>query len=204
MNRDPSGKSLYPGANTTDLCPLATFDNEPLYLPGLEPDATDIAQRREQYFVPYHQAILAELERLSAMHPRVVLYDAHSIRSRIPRLFDGELPQFNIGTNGGESCDPDLTEAIEAMCDALGFLPRDQRPLQGRLDHAALRRTRARRARGTDGARLPRLPARAGGAHAQRTGPRHTMTDMPRPCAPRSRQCSKPASYSRSTTEAVE
>jgi formiminoglutamase len=121
VNRDPSGKSLYPGANTTDLCPVATYDHEPLYLPGLKPDARDIAHRLESWFVPYHAAILGELERLGAMHPRVVLYDAHSIRSRIPHLFDGELPHFNIGNNGGESCSSDLTEAVEAMCALSGF-----------------------------------------------------------------------------------
>ena len=121
VNRDPAGKSLYPGAHTTDLCPITTFDNEALYLPGMNPDATDIAQRLESYFVPYHAAILCELERLGGTHPRVVLYDAHSIRSRIPRLFDGELPHFNIGTNGGESCSSDLHVAVEAMCALSGF-----------------------------------------------------------------------------------
>jgi N-formylglutamate deformylase len=121
VNRDPSGQSLYPGSHTTDLCPLATFDKQALYLPGFKPDANDIAQRLESYFVPYHQALLSELERLSATHPRVVLYDAHSIRSRIPHLFEGELPQFNIGTNSGESCSLDLTEAVEAMCGLSGF-----------------------------------------------------------------------------------
>jgi N-formylglutamate deformylase len=116
VNRDPSGKSLYPGANTTSLCPVATFDNEALYLQGMGPDAGDVTQRLDNYFVPYHAAILSELERLGATHPRVVLYDAHSIRSRIPHLFDGELPQFNIGTNDGESCDAELTAAVEAAC----------------------------------------------------------------------------------------
>jgi N-formylglutamate deformylase len=121
VNRDPSGKSLYPGANTTGLCPLTTFDGESLYLPGMKPDAGDIAQRLESFFVPYHRALLSELERLGATHPRVVLYDAHSIRSRIPRLFDGELPQFNIGTNGGESCSSELAEAVQAACAASGL-----------------------------------------------------------------------------------
>ena len=121
VNRDPSGKSLYPGTNTTDLCPIATFDNESLYLPGMKPDAGDVNQRLESYFVPYHAAILSELERLGGTHPRVVLYDAHSIRSRIPHLFDGELPQFNIGTNDGESCDSALTDAVEAACAPFDF-----------------------------------------------------------------------------------
>jgi N-formylglutamate deformylase len=121
VNRDPSGKSLYPGSNTTGLCPIATFDEEPLYLPGMQPDAHDIARRLESCFVPYHAAIAEELGRLGALHPRVVLYDAHSIRSRIPRLFDGELPNFNLGTNGGGSCSPDLQEAVQAMCTSSGF-----------------------------------------------------------------------------------
>ena len=121
VNRDPSGQSLYPGSNTTGLCPIATFDNEPLYLPGFKPDAGDIAQRLAAWFEPYHAAVFSELERLGARHPRVVLYDAHSIRSRIPHLFDGELPQFNIGTNSGESCDLALTEAVEAACAASGL-----------------------------------------------------------------------------------
>jgi N-formylglutamate deformylase len=121
VNRDPSGKSLYPGANTTDLCPITTFDGEALYLPELNPDKAEIDRRLETWFTPYHAALRAELDRLAALHPRVVLYDAHSIRSRIPRLFDGELPQFNIGTNRGASCSSDLTEAVEAMCALSGF-----------------------------------------------------------------------------------
>ena len=121
VNRDPSGKSLYPGTNTTDLCPIATFDNESLYLPEMNPDGTEIARRLDRWFTPYHAAIRAELDRLVALHPRAVLYDAHSIRSRIPHLFDGELPQFNIGTNRGASCSPDLAEAVQAMCLLSGY-----------------------------------------------------------------------------------
>ena len=121
VNRDPSGASLYPGMTTTGLCPLTTFDGEALYLKGMGPDDLEIAQRTESYFAPYHAALAAELERLSARHARVVLYDAHSIRSRVPRLFDGDLPQFNIGTNDGLSCDSDLTRALEALCDASGM-----------------------------------------------------------------------------------
>ena len=111
VNRDPSGASLYPGQATTELCPVTTFDGEPLYA-GAAPDAGDIEWRRMTFFDPYHAALAAELARLRAIHPRVVLYDAHSIRSRIPRLFAGELPQFNIGTNSGASCAPELTEMV--------------------------------------------------------------------------------------------
>ncbi len=120
VNRDPSGASLYPGMATTELCPTTTFDGEPLYQ-DLTPDDSEIARRRATWFDPYHAAIAGEIARLRADHPRVVLYDAHSIRSRIPRLFDGELPNFNIGTNSGASCDPALTMAVEAACDATLF-----------------------------------------------------------------------------------
>ncbi|KQY95364.1 N-formylglutamate deformylase [Caulobacter sp. Root1455] len=123
VNRDPSGVSLYPGQATTSLCPVDTFDGEPLYVAGQEPGAAEIARRRVTFFDPYHAALETELDRLVAVHGKVVLYDAHSIRSRAPRLFDGELPQFNIGTNGGAACDPGLTRRVEAACDATG-LPR--------------------------------------------------------------------------------
>ncbi|MCC2975917.1 N-formylglutamate deformylase [Sphingomonas sp. PL-96] len=117
LNRDPSGASLYPGQATTELCPTTTFDGEPLYA-GAIPDEAEIARRRARWFAPYHAALAGEIERLHARHSRVVLYDAHSIRSHVPRLFEGELPQFNIGTNGGVTCDPALASAVEAICAA--------------------------------------------------------------------------------------
>ena len=121
VNRDPSGDTLYPGQFTTGLCPIETFAGEPLYAPGRAPDALEIERRRTHYFAPYHQALALEADWLRGVHGRVVLYDAHSILSRVPRLFDGELPQFNIGTNLGASCDPLLTAAIERTCDAAGM-----------------------------------------------------------------------------------
>jgi formiminoglutamase len=121
VNRDPSGASLYPGQATTELCPAMTFDGEPLYQPGEEPGEAEIALRRATWFEPYHDALAVEIERLRTRHGKVLLFEAHSIRSRIPRLFDGELPNFNIGTNSGASCHPALTAAVEAACDASPF-----------------------------------------------------------------------------------
>jgi N-formylglutamate deformylase len=115
VNRDPSGASLYPGMTTTELCPTTTFDGATLYCDAT-PGADEIARRRNAYFDPYHAALAAEIERLKAMHGQVVLYDAHSIRSRAPRLFDGELPQFNIGTNRGMTCAPGLEAAVASVC----------------------------------------------------------------------------------------
>lgn len=119
MNRDPSGASLYPGQATTGLCPTTTFDGDPLYRFD-EPDEATITQRLALYHRPYHDALAAEIDRLKARHGSLVLYDAHSIRSHIPRLFDGELPQFNIGTNGGATCAPELETAVAAICAASG------------------------------------------------------------------------------------
>jgi formiminoglutamase len=116
VNRDPSGKSLYPGQATTELCPTTTFDGEPLYRKGAEPDATIVVARRLRYFDPYHTAIDDEIARLRARHERVVLYEAHSIRSHIPRLFEGELPNFNIGTNSGHACAKELARHFAAIC----------------------------------------------------------------------------------------
>lgn len=121
VNRDPAGVSLYPGQATTELCPTTTFDGEPLYIAGQVPDATEIAERKRVAFEPYHTAIAAEIERLRARHGRIVLYDCHSIRSEIPRLFEGELPDFNIGTNAGGSCDAALTRQIEERTDKSSF-----------------------------------------------------------------------------------
>lgn len=116
VNRDPSGASLYPGRVTTGLCPTETFDGQPLYRAGYEPDANEISRRRQIYFAPYHAALEDEIARLRRLHAGVVLYDAHSIRSRVPRLFEGALPQFNIGSNDGNSCAAELAIAVEAIC----------------------------------------------------------------------------------------
>jgi len=121
VNRDPSGASLYPGQATTELCPTTTFDGELLYRAGYAPDANEIAARRRTYFEPYHAAVSAEIARLRSQHGAVVLYDCHSIRSRIPRLFAGRLPNFNIGTNSGASCAPELTARIEAICSETAY-----------------------------------------------------------------------------------
>jgi N-formylglutamate deformylase len=119
-NRDPSGASLYPGQNTTGLCPLTDFDGRPLYAPGAEPDEAEIARRRDAYHAPYHAALAAEIERVRAEHGIAILYDCHSIRSVIPFLFDGTLPDFNIGTDGGRTCAPEIESAVTETCATAG------------------------------------------------------------------------------------
>jgi N-formylglutamate deformylase len=120
VNRDPAGVSLYPGQATTGLVPVETFDGVPLYA-GAPPSPEDVAQRRTAWFDPFHDAIRSEIERLKALHGHVVLYDCHSIRSVVPRLFEGELPIFSIGTNGGASCDRRIEDAVASACLASGL-----------------------------------------------------------------------------------
>lgn len=121
VNRDPSGASLYPGQATTGLCPLTTFDGEPLYRPGEEPGEAEVAERRRAFFEPYHAALAGEIDRLRGVHDTVVVYDCHSIRSVIPRLFEGELPAFNLGTNSGASASPLLAGAVETVMAGSGL-----------------------------------------------------------------------------------
>jgi formiminoglutamase len=120
-NRDPTGASLYPGQATTELCPTTSFDGEPLYRDGAGPSAEDIAARRSAWFEPYHRAVRRQIIRLRARQRAIVLYDCHSIRSQIPRLFSGLLPNFNIGTFSGASCAAELTRAVEQLCDGGSF-----------------------------------------------------------------------------------
>jgi N-formylglutamate amidohydrolase len=115
VNRDPSGASLYPGRATTELCPTSTFGGEPLYQAGDEPDAAEIEERRRHHFAAYHMALSEQIDRVKARHGYALLYDCHSIRSRVPRLFEGELPVLNLGTNDGRSCDPVLRQRLQAV-----------------------------------------------------------------------------------------
>jgi N-formylglutamate deformylase len=144
VNRDPSGVSLYPGQATTELCPTTTFDGEPLYKPNRAPDAAEIARRRALYFDPYHAALGAEIKRLRALHRCVVLYDCHSIRSVIPRLFDGELPVFNFGTNDGKSADAALSDRVAALLNGCG----QSYVVNGRFKGGSITRTFGRPADG--------------------------------------------------------
>jgi N-formylglutamate deformylase len=108
LNRDPSGAPLYPGASNTELCPTALFDQQPIYHPGATPDAAEVAVRTEAWWRPYHDRLRAALDALKARHGYALLFDAHSIRSRVPRFFEGRLPDINLGTGGGTTAAPAL------------------------------------------------------------------------------------------------
>jgi len=114
-NRDPQQLSLYPGQNTTALCPETDFDNQAIWQDGETASDEEIAQRLDQFHARYHETLQKELDRVRAEHGFAILFDCHSIRSDIPWLFEGELPAFNIGTNDGATCDPQVEQAVTSV-----------------------------------------------------------------------------------------
>lgn len=115
LNRPPDDTSLYPGQNTTGLCPAVQFSGEAVYLDGQAPDEAEVAQRVELYWRPYHETLVAELDRIRGEHGRALLWEGHSIRGEVPFLFDGRLPDLNLGTAAGHSCQPATQARLEAV-----------------------------------------------------------------------------------------
>ncbi len=130
LNRPPDDAPMYPGAANTELCPTRFFSGEPLYRAGCEPASDERAQRRAHYWQPYHSALAGELARLKAAHGFVLLWDAHSICAELPWLFDGRLPDLNIGTAGGASAQQTIGAAVLLACRAF---PRFTTALNGRF-----------------------------------------------------------------------
>jgi N-formylglutamate deformylase len=112
LNRPPENVPMYPGVNNTELCPTRFFSGDPLYLPGCTPGPAQVAERLTTYWRPYHDALAGELERLKAEHGHALLWDGHSIHSQLPWLFDGRLPDLNLGTVSGTSCSPALRQSL--------------------------------------------------------------------------------------------
>ena len=112
LNRPPENTPMYAGVNNTELCPTRFFTGDPLYRSGCEPTPEQITQRREGYWRPYHAALASELARLKATHGHAVLFDGHSIKSELPWLFEGRLPDLNLGTVAASSCADSLRQAL--------------------------------------------------------------------------------------------
>lgn len=112
LNRPPENTPMYPGVNNTELCPTRFFTGDPIYQEGQAPDEDEIRQRVQRYWQPYHQALSAELQRLRSEHGRAMLWEGHSIESQLPWLFEGRLPDLNLGTVSGASCAPSLRQAL--------------------------------------------------------------------------------------------
>ena len=112
LNRPPDNANLYPGQDTTPLVPLDSFHHQRLYRRGQEPDESEIAQRVETYWQPYHARLAEELARLKEKYDYALLWDAHSILSKVPRLFAGTLTELNLGTADGRSCGAGIGEGL--------------------------------------------------------------------------------------------
>ncbi|RII82739.1 N-formylglutamate deformylase [Neopusillimonas maritima] len=121
LNRPKDNANLYPGQDTTGLCPIDTFHRDPVYLNGYQPDSHEISRRVQAYWTPYHEQLNAELDRLKQAHGVAPLWDAHSICSRVPRFFEGSLPDLNIGTANGSSCNLELQNALQAIAQKSGY-----------------------------------------------------------------------------------
>ncbi|MDO9092820.1 MAG: N-formylglutamate deformylase [Rubrivivax sp.] len=115
LNRSSDNLPMYPGQNNTELCPTRHFTGEPIYREGQAPDEAEIRRRVAVYWQPYHDAVQAQLAHLKQTHGHAVLFDAHSIKSELPWLFEGTLPHMNVGTVKGHSCAPSLREKVAAI-----------------------------------------------------------------------------------------
>lgn len=118
LNRSSKGGFLYPGQFETSVCPVATFDGESIYNDGCEPDEEEVQRRISAYWQPYHGHIQSEIARIKALHGYAILWDAHSIRSVVPQLFDGVLPDLNFGSGGGPSCAPEILKRVTDIAHA--------------------------------------------------------------------------------------
>lgn len=112
LNRPPDDDALYPGQDVPGLVPLDTFSKQPIYRDGEEPDETEVQGRVATYWQPYHDKLRATLDELRARHGHALLWEAHSIRSFVPRFVDAPIPHLNIGTGGGRSCNGERAEAV--------------------------------------------------------------------------------------------
>ena len=150
VNRPPDGSNLYPGRDTPRLCPVDTFDSQPLYREG-DPDDREIARRVEAIWKPYHARLQREIERVRARQGAVLLWDAHSIVSVMPRLFEGRLPDLNFGTAAGASCDPAIGSALAVAASRHSWLTS---VLDGRFKGGYITRRYGEPARGVHAVQL--------------------------------------------------
>lgn len=152
LNRPPDDTSLYPGQNTTGLCPTVQFTGDPVYLEGQAPSADEVSGRIETYWRPYHGALQEELARLHAAHGHAVLWEGHSIKgSDLEFLFPGRLPDLNLGTSAGASCSPQRQARVEA---AMAAQSRYDSVVNGRFKGGYITRHYADPARGIDALQL--------------------------------------------------
>jgi len=140
LNRGPDGAALYPGQNETEICPTTSFENKALYLDGKLPDEAEIKRRQKLYWQPYHDKINQELNRIKEKFGFAILWDAHSIQCRVPRFFEGRLPDLNLGTADGKSCEKSRAERLYDIARASDY----SAALNGRFKGGYITRTYGR------------------------------------------------------------
>jgi N-formylglutamate deformylase len=118
LNRPSDNQPMYAGANNTELCPTRFFTGEPLYRDAMAPSEAEVQRRVATFWQPYHDALRDELARIRAAHGHAILFDGHSIKSELPWLFDGKLPDLNLGTVDGAACAPSLRDALASLLQA--------------------------------------------------------------------------------------
>ncbi len=118
LNRPASDEPLYENQLAIGICPRMTFAEQDIYLHGDSPDDKEKQKRIERYWKPYHEKISATLDDLRKRFGYALLWDAHSIASRVPSLFDGVLPDLNIGTDNGQSCAPPMRDAVASVAES--------------------------------------------------------------------------------------
>jgi N-formylglutamate deformylase len=151
LNRPPENAPMYSGANNTELCPTRFFTGDPLYREGQAPDDAQVQRRVQTYWRPYHDALEQELARLQARHGHAILFDGHSIKSELPWLFDGRLPDLNLGTASGASCASSLRAALAQVVQTQ---PQFTRAVDGRFKGGHITRWFGRPASGRHAVQL--------------------------------------------------
>jgi len=121
LNRDPAGAVLYPGEDNTELCPVTTFTHEPIYREGEEPDEAEIAERIERFWRPYHDRLAGEIAAIRSRFGVAMLFDGHTIKTQVPRFFEGRIADLNLGTGRGASADPVLARDALSLLSASGY-----------------------------------------------------------------------------------
>ncbi len=154
LNRAPDDRPLYPGTSNTGLCPTTTFDQAPIYLDGQEPDAAEIAERRDRVFWPYHERLARALSAIRERHGTALLWEAHSIRSVVPRFFEGRLPDLNLGSASGASADAELIARLKRVAETEGAAAGYSHALDGRFKGGYITRSFGDPAQGGDAVQL--------------------------------------------------
>lgn len=154
LNRSPDGTPLYPGARETGLCPTSTFDDAPIYHEGQAPSAAEVEARRREYWQPYHLALAQLLLKAKDRYGVAVLFDAHSVRSRVPRFFEGTLPDLNLGNRDGTTCDAELLQHLQAVAESPGEAAGYSSVVNGRFQGGFITKSYGRPQEGTHAVQL--------------------------------------------------